>query len=40
MLVTRGLNNLFEEVPVFTPEGRVLVERFRRAAGHAPGSTP
>ncbi len=35
VLVTRGLNNLFEEVPVFTPEGRVLVERFRRAAGRA-----
>ena len=35
MLVTRGLNNLFEAVPVFTPEGRVVVDRFRRAAGRA-----
>jgi DNA-binding CsgD family transcriptional regulator len=33
--VTRGLNNLFEAVPVFTPEGRALVDRFRRAAGRA-----
>ena len=35
VLVTRGLNNLFEAVPIFTPEGRALVERFRRAAGRA-----
>ena len=35
VLVTRGLNNLFETVPVFTPEGRVVVDRFRRAAGRA-----
>ena len=35
VLVTRGLNNLFEAVPVFTPEGRVMVDRFRRAAGRA-----
>jgi DNA-binding CsgD family transcriptional regulator len=35
VLVTRGLNNQFEAVPVFTPEGRALVERFRRAAGRA-----
>jgi DNA-binding CsgD family transcriptional regulator len=35
VLVTRGLNNLFETVPVFTPEGRAMVERFRRAAGRA-----
>ena len=35
VLVTRGLNNLFEAIPVFTPEGRVVVDRFRRAAGRA-----
>jgi DNA-binding CsgD family transcriptional regulator len=35
VLVTRGLNNLFESVPAFAPEGRELVERFRRAAGRA-----
>jgi DNA-binding CsgD family transcriptional regulator len=35
VLVTRGLNNLFEAVPVFTPEGLVMVDRFRRAAGRA-----
>ncbi|HEY8094132.1 MAG TPA: LuxR C-terminal-related transcriptional regulator [Acidimicrobiales bacterium] len=35
VLVTRGLNNLFETIPVFTPEGRAMVARFRRAAGRA-----
>jgi DNA-binding CsgD family transcriptional regulator len=35
VLVARGLNNLFESVPVFAPEGRDLVERFRRAASRA-----
>jgi DNA-binding CsgD family transcriptional regulator len=35
VLVARGLNNLFESVPVFVPERRDLVERFRKAASRA-----
>jgi DNA-binding CsgD family transcriptional regulator len=35
VLVARGLNNLFETVPVFAPDGRELVERFRSAASRA-----
>ena len=35
VLVARGLNNLFETVPVFASDGRELVERFRAAASRA-----
>jgi DNA-binding CsgD family transcriptional regulator/tetratricopeptide (TPR) repeat protein len=32
VLVTRGLNNVFDAVHVASPEGRLLLERFKRAA--------
>ena len=35
VLVTRGINNLFDVVPVHTPDGRRLLERFRHAADRA-----
>jgi DNA-binding CsgD family transcriptional regulator len=34
-LVARGLNNLFDLIPLHSPLGRELIERFRRAARRA-----
>jgi DNA-binding CsgD family transcriptional regulator len=35
VLVARGINNLYQVVPAFTPDGRLMYERFRRAARRA-----